>query len=70
MPTALLLMVVHGIVCSLRIFLLKLPFIQFAAAGTIVLWYAHFGAADVRLAIVRTETVDADKLCRLINGIK
>ena len=61
---SLLLMVVHGIVYAvLRIFSFKLPFMQFAAAGAIVLViFVAWGSWRAFSPVVRTETVVTDKL--------
>lgn len=61
---SLLLMVVHGIVYAvLRIFSFKLPFMQFAAAGAIVLAiFVAWGSWRAFSPVVRTETVVTDKL--------
>ena len=59
---SLLLMVVHGIVYAvLRIFSFKLPFMQFAAAGAIVLAiFVAWGSWRAFSPVVRTETVVTD----------
>ena len=61
---SLLLMVVHGIVYAvLRIFSFKLPFMQFAAAGAIVLAiFVAWGSWRAFSPVVRMETVVTDKL--------
>ena len=55
---------VHGIVYAvLRIFSFKLPFMQFAAAGAIVLViFVAWGSWRAFSPVVRTETVVTDKL--------
>lgn len=68
---SLLLMVVHGIVYAvLRIFSFKLPFMQFAAAGAIVLAIFVPGAAGVRLALLYVRKPLLPISCRLISSIK
>lgn len=68
---SLLLMVVHGIVYAvLRIFSFKLPFMQFAAAGAIVLQFLLPGAAGVRLALLYVRKPLLPISCRLISSIK
>lgn len=68
---SLLLMVVHGIVYAvLRIFSFKLPFMQFAAAGAIVLAILLPGAAGVRLALLYVRKPLLPISCRLISSIK
>lgn len=61
---SLLLMVVHGIVYAvLRIFSFKLPFMQFAAAGAIVLAiFVAWGSWRAFSPVVRMETIVTDKL--------